>query len=100
MPKPLTEADYEHERQETRRKAKLDYNSMVNGARRKGFAQGRREVREELCREKIAAIRFFERMLNKPETPTEDLVRQSLEELTELFVDVQVKALTELLSDN
>ena len=78
----LTQTDLERERYEARRKAQLDYNSGINAARR----QGRQEGREE--GEKIGMIHLCERMLNRPETPTEQLAALSPDALARLADDL------------
>lgn len=68
--KMLTQTDLERERYESRRKAQLDHNTYMKVARLEG--------------EKIGIIHHCERLLNRPETPSEQLVGLSLEELTRL----------------
>jgi hypothetical protein len=77
--KMLTQTDIERERYEARRKAQLDYNSGMNYARTQG--------------ERIGAIHMCERMLQRPETPKEQLIALSLEDLTRLTEDLEKQAL-------
>ena len=69
----LTQTDHERERYEARRKAQLDYNTGLKVARLEGQAA-----------EKIHTIHLLERKLERPETPAEQLVQSSLEELSRL----------------
>jgi predicted transposase/invertase (TIGR01784 family) len=85
--KMLSQSDVERERYEARRKAQLDYNTGMKGARLEGRQEGRLEGRVE--GEKIGTIRLCERLLNRPQTPTEQLAGLSLEELTRLADDMQ-----------
>jgi len=80
--KMLKQTDPERERYEARRKAQLDYNTMVKVARLEGRAQ-----------EKIETIHFCERLLHRPETPPEQLAGLSLEELTRLNGELQKQVL-------
>ncbi len=81
--KMLTQTDLERERYEARRKAQLDYNTGLKVARLEGREEGRAEG------EKIGMIHAFERLLNRPQTPTEQLAGRSLEELTRLADELQ-----------
>ena len=71
--KVLSQSEIERERYEARRKALMDHNSFLGAARR----EGRHE-------ERIAVIQSYERRLDRPETPKEQLAARSLEELTQL----------------
>ena len=73
----LTQTDLERERYEARRKAQLDYNTGLKVARMEG--------------EKIGLIHAFERLLNRPETPSDELSRLSLEDLGRLADDLQAQ---------
>jgi predicted transposase/invertase (TIGR01784 family) len=75
--KMLTQTDLERERYEARRKAQLDYNTGLKVARMEG--------------EKIGLIHAFERLLNRPETPSDELSRLSLEDLGRLADDLQAQ---------
>jgi predicted transposase/invertase (TIGR01784 family) len=79
----LTQSDLERERYEARRKAQSDYNTGMKVARLEGRAEG----------EKIGIIHFCERMLNRPQTPTEQLAGLSLDELTRLADELQAQVL-------
>ncbi len=75
--KMLSQTDLEREQYEARRKAQLDYNTGLKVARMEGREEG----------EKIGlvrAIHLFERTLNRPETPTEELTALSPEDLSRL----------------
>jgi hypothetical protein len=75
----LSQTDIERERYESRRKAQLDYNSDIKAARSEG---------------KIEAIHFCERLLRRPETPAEQLLSLSLEELSKIVNDLQSQVLS------
>jgi predicted transposase/invertase (TIGR01784 family) len=83
--KMLTQTELERERYEARRKAQLDYNTGLKVARMEGRAEGRNEG------ERIGLIHAFERLLNRPETPTEELSRLSPEDLARLADDLQAQ---------
>jgi hypothetical protein len=83
----LTQTDLERERYEARRKWQLDYNTGLKVARMEGHEEGRTERLAQ--GERIGLIHAFERLLRRPETPTEELIRLSLEELTRLTDDLQ-----------
>jgi predicted transposase/invertase (TIGR01784 family) len=97
--KMLTQTDQERERYEARRKAQLDYNTGLKVARMEGHEEGREEGRKEGRKEgrtegekigeKIGEIRLCERLLQRPQTPTEQLARLSFEELTRLADELQ-----------
>jgi predicted transposase/invertase (TIGR01784 family) len=91
--KMLTQTDLERERYEARRKAQLDHDSMLNAALRQGREEGRKEVQEAVRRDKTALIKFFEKALNQPETPTEQLNSRSIEELSQMIEDLQTNFL-------
>jgi predicted transposase/invertase (TIGR01784 family) len=84
----LSQTDIERERYEARRKAQLDYNSGLKGARLEGEAEG-------LAKGKIGVIQFCERLLGLTETATERLQSLSLEELTKLADDLQNQVLSQ-----
>jgi hypothetical protein len=87
----LSQNELERERYEARRKAQLDYNTGMKAARMEGREEGREEG---LARgEKIGVIHLCERLLQRPETPTQQLAAQSLEELTRLANELQAQAL-------
>jgi len=79
--KMLTQTDIERERYEARRKAQLDYNTGLKVARMEGRAEG----------EKIGIIHAFERLLNRLETPSEELARLSLDDLTRLADELKAQ---------
>jgi predicted transposase/invertase (TIGR01784 family) len=87
--KMLTQTDLERERYEARRKAQLDYNTGLKVARMEGREEGREEGRFQ--GEKIGIIHAFERLLNRPETPTEQLTGLSLADLTRMADDLQAQ---------
>ena len=97
--KMLTQADLERERYEARRKAQMDHNTIMKVARLEGREEGRKEGRAEGREEgraegraegeKIGMIHAFERLLNRPQTPTEQLAGRSFEELTRLADELQ-----------
>jgi hypothetical protein len=76
--KMLTQTDIERERYEARRKAQLDYNSGMNFARTQG--------------EMIGAIHAYEHMLEQVETPTDQLLALSRENLARLAEELKTKA--------
>jgi predicted transposase/invertase (TIGR01784 family) len=73
--KMLSQTDVERERYEARLKAQLDQNSLIRGARLEGRLIGR--------------IQLCEQLLQRPETPTEELAALSLEELTRRAEEVE-----------
>jgi len=79
----LTQTDLERERYEARRKAQLDINTGLKVARLEGREEG----------EKIGMIHLCERLLQRPQTPTEQLAELSLEDLTRLADDLQAQVL-------
>jgi predicted transposase/invertase (TIGR01784 family) len=81
--KMLSHTEIERERYEARRKAQFDDNTRVKVARMEGRAEG----------EKIGLIHAWERLLGRPQTPTERLGSLSLEDLTRLADELQVEAL-------
>ena len=99
--KMLAQSDIERERYEARRKAQLDYNSGMKEAHRKGHMEGhmegrlegrlegRAEGRQEGQQLIVGAIQLFERLLNRPETPFDQLNQLSPEELSRLATGLQ-----------
>jgi hypothetical protein len=89
--KMLSQTDLERERYEARRKAQLDYNTGMKVARMEGLEEGLEEGRKEglLKGEQIGRIHVCERLLQQPETPKEQLVALSLEELTRRADELQ-----------
>jgi hypothetical protein len=77
--KVLAQTDLERERYEARRKAQLDYNTGMKVAHLEGQKKG----------EKIGVIQLCERLLKRPETPTEKLAALSIEDLTRLADELQ-----------
>lgn len=75
--KMLTQSELDRERYEARRKAQLDYNTGMKIARLEG--------------EKIGRIHAFERLLNLPETPTEQLLGLTLDDLTRRADELQAR---------
>ena len=99
--KMLTQTDLERERYEARRKAQLDDNTGLKVARmegqeqglEQGLKQGREEGREQgrIQGEKIGIIHAFERLLNRPQTPADQLTRLALEDLSRLADELQAE---------
>ena len=89
--KMLTQTDLERERYEARRKAQLDYNTGLKVARMEGQEQGREEGR--IQGEKIGIIHTFERLLNRPQTPVDQLTPLALEDLSRLADELQAQAM-------
>jgi hypothetical protein len=113
--KVLSQTDQERERYEARRKWQLDYNTGMKVARMEGREEGRQEGEqigraqgeqigraqgeqigraqgEQIGRaqgEQIGRVHAFERLLGRPETPTEQLAALSLEELTRRADELQ-----------
>jgi predicted transposase/invertase (TIGR01784 family) len=81
----LTQDEVERERYEARRKAQLDHNTLVRVAREEGWEKGHKEGHKE---GKIDVIRSCERLLNRPESPTDQLMALSLDELTRLTTEL------------
>ena len=105
----LTQSEIERHRYEDRRKAQLDHNTLMKaereahetiaearelaGAREalvEALSEGRREGRVE---GKIDVIHLCERLLQRPETPTEQLTRLPLADLARLADDLQAEVL-------
>ena len=82
--KMIAQTDAERERYEARRKAQLDYHTGLKVARMEGRAEG-----------EIGRIHLCERLLNRPLTPTEQLVSRSLEDLIKLADDLQAQVFRE-----
>jgi len=76
--KMLKQADPERERYEARRKAQLDDQTRLKVARLEGREEG----------ERIGTIHVYQRFLNRPETPTQELAALSLDELTRLVEEL------------
>lgn len=74
----LSQNDLERERYEARRKGQLDYNTGMKVARLEGRAEGRAEG------VKIGQIQAFQRILNRPQTPTDQLAALPFDELSRL----------------
>src|SRR5438874_12273183 len=86
--KMLAQTDLERERYEARRKAQLDYNTGLKVARMEGREEG---VADGVARGQIHLIHFCERLLHRPETPTEQLAALALEDLTRLTDELQAE---------
>lgn len=84
--KMLMQTNAEREIYESRRKAQLDYNTGLKVARMEG----------QLAGEKIGMIHLCERLLHRPETPTEQLADLLLEDLRQLADDLQSQLPTNL----
>jgi predicted transposase/invertase (TIGR01784 family) len=89
--KMLTQDELERERYESRLKAQLDYQTGLSAARLDGIEEGHRVGREEGREEghKIGTIHVYQRLLNRPETPTRELAALPLHELTRLEEELQ-----------
>jgi flagellar biosynthesis/type III secretory pathway protein FliH len=87
----LSQNELERERYEARRKAQMDHDSGLHDARSEGFEKGIEKGRQE--GEKIGTIRFCEKWLNRPQTPTERLTLLSLEDLTRMADELQEQML-------
>ncbi len=90
--KMLAQNEIERERYEARRKAQLDYISGLKAARIEGQEEGRAEGRAE--GEKVGVIHAYERLLQQPETPSDQLQNLSLEELTHLAEELHAQVLS------
>jgi predicted transposase/invertase (TIGR01784 family) len=77
--KMIASTDEERERYESRRKAQMDYNTGVKVARMEGETAG--------------MIHAFERVLNLPETPNEQLMSLSMEDRSRMASDLQARVL-------
>ena len=77
--KMVTQSELDRERYEARRKAQLDYNTGLKVARLEG--------------EKIGMIHAFERLLNLPETPTDELIGLTLNDLARRADELQARVL-------
>jgi len=90
--KMLTQTDIERERYEARLKAQHDQNTLI------GYAREQRERAEKAEKgEAIGAIHAFERMLQRTQTPKEQLLAISQEDLARLAEDLE-KQVTKRLS--
>jgi hypothetical protein len=109
--KVLSQTDEERELYEARRKWQLDYNTGMKVDRMEGREEGRQEGREEgepigraqgeqigrvqgepigrAQGEQIGRVHAYERLLGRPETPTEQLAALSLEELSRRADELQ-----------
>jgi predicted transposase/invertase (TIGR01784 family) len=79
----VTQTDEERERYESRRKAHLDYNTGMKLARMEGRVEG----------EKVGLIHSFEQLLNLPETPADQLMSLSIDDLSRLAADLHARVL-------
>jgi predicted transposase/invertase (TIGR01784 family) len=77
----LAQTDAERERYEARRKAQLDDNTRMKVARLEGRDKG----------EKIGVIQLCEEMLQRPQTPKEELDTMSLDTLTRLAEELKAQ---------
>jgi hypothetical protein len=82
--KMLSQTDEERERYEARRKWQLDYNTGLKVARLEGREEGEQigRMQGRLEGVLIGRIQLCERLLQRPETPTEQLAALPLAELT------------------
>jgi predicted transposase/invertase (TIGR01784 family) len=78
----LTQTDLEREQYEARRKWQLDWNTSMKVSHMQGLAAG-----------KIEVIHAFEQVLQRPETPTEQLLRLSLDDLSRMADDLKAQVL-------
>jgi hypothetical protein len=83
----LTQTEIERERYESRQKAQLDHFSFMNAARRQG-----EEIGQQIGQQ-IGAIHAFEQVLQRPETPEEQLLALSLETLKGLAAELKQQVL-------
>jgi hypothetical protein len=83
----LSQTDLERERYEARRKWQLDYNTGMRAARLEGREEG--EQIGQARGEQIGRIHQCERLLRRPQTPTDQLATISLEELTRRADELQ-----------
>jgi hypothetical protein len=81
--KMLTQTDVEHGRYEARRKAQLDYNSAMGYAREQG----------EMFGKLVGSIHAYERILQRPQTPQEQLLALAPDDLQHLAEDLEKQAL-------
>jgi hypothetical protein len=88
-PKMWTPAEEERERHEARWKAQLDYNTAMKVARMEGFEEGYAKG------QKIGPIHYCQRLLKRRETPTEQLLTLSIEDLTRMADDLQQQVLSQ-----
>jgi hypothetical protein len=86
----LGQTEMERERYEARRKAQLDYNTGMTVARMEGRVEG--EVAGQ-ARGIITMIHVSERLLNRPQTPAEQLAALALEDLTRMAEELQTHLL-------
>jgi flagellar biosynthesis/type III secretory pathway protein FliH len=96
----VTQAELDYWREEDRRKAQFDHNTLVNAARRvylEEFEKGRAEAYAEEFEKglslgvQVGTIHACERFLNRPETPRSQLYGLALSELTRLANDLQAQ---------
>ena len=98
--KMLTQEEIERERYEARLKVQFDHIHLTN-ARRKALQEAVQEGRQEgRFAEKNATVQSYERMLNRPETPTKQLASRSLEELTQPATQLLADLLSQRVSKN
>jgi hypothetical protein len=89
--KMLTQDELERERYESRFKAQLDDQTRLKVARMEGREEGHQVGLEEGLTqgEKIGTIHVYQRLLNRPETPSEELAALPLNDLTRLAEELQ-----------
>jgi flagellar biosynthesis/type III secretory pathway protein FliH len=87
--KVLTQTDIERERYEARRKGQLDYETGLKAARLEGREEGREEGQAEARKAFIRMVHRSEQLLNRPETPADELARLSLADLSRLAEELQ-----------
>ena len=89
----LTQTDIERERYESRIKAQRNQNGAMTYARVQGEQMGK-EIGE-----KIGIIRTCEMLLQRPQTPREQLLTLPLEELTRLAEELGNQALNPAIEE-
>jgi predicted transposase/invertase (TIGR01784 family) len=101
--KMLTQSEIEREKYEARLKYQLDQNTVMMALKRaeelvmrakraeqEGREEGRQEGRQE--GKHIGLIHAYQQLLNRPETPDEQLLALPLEELVRLAQDLKRQA--------
>ena len=91
----LTQSEIERKRYEARRKAQLDQNTLTRAMKelREALEDARAERGAAQAEGKIEVIHLCERLLKRPETPTEQLTGLPLADLTRLADDLQAEVL-------
>jgi predicted transposase/invertase (TIGR01784 family) len=90
----ITQSDIEREKYEARLKYQLDQNTLNNALRRAEDTARQAEQRGEQRGKQIGLIQAFERILQRPATPEEQLLAMPLEDLTRLAAELEKQALS------